>query len=144
MRPLQWFPNLSYYFTLLFHFKQTAELFVCHIRFCLFLFHLCVFVCLSHLLVFISCSSSLIFLTSPSFGSNPISSKLSQLLIFGFSWMIKCFQNICTVQGGDIFGWKFLTKNINLNHLKKFARIMTRNSVKTSPNILLTGLKGGF
>ena len=27
-----------------------------------------------------------------------------------------------------------------LNHLKKFARIMTPNCVKTSPNILLTGL----
>ena len=132
LRPLQWFPNLRYYFTLfvfcvfcnlcsfvsfisclfLFcnihpsffrfksHFQQTAELFICHIhQFLLFLFHSCVFVCLSHLFVFISCSSSLIFSLPPSLSSNPISSKLSQLLIFGFSWMIKCFQNICTSQG---------------------------------------------
>ena len=118
-------------------------------------------VCLSYsfLLVFVSFVCFCLFVTFTSFHFLFLLSNFSHFALFrfksyfqqtvttsdfGFSWMIKCFQNICTLQGGDIFRWKFLTKNINLNHLKKFARIMTRNSVKTSPNILLTGLDKGW
>ena len=88
-------------------------LFLIYISFVCFWLHLFVFICLFFFLAFfafISCSFSLIFLTSLPLGSNPISSKLSQLLIFAGSRMIKCFQNICTLQGGGIFGWNFQRK----------------------------------